>query len=276
MIELEKQRLAFEAHSAVLEQAAAVSDLPRRCELLLNAIREWRGSGAVDYDTILAGKLDLASIDLWLLQARKDPGFSPDVVRDWADCLEAHIRHSMTRFEFAKLFGSLFNEWLASGDSVTSKDSSLDSPPKDQSAEDFVEVGRREMFEQQERLKSLIFQPKTIDTAALSQYLSDLFSEGHAPEILNNIREGMVAFAEDLQNRTVTSDDMEKMVKSLLASDQMAEAKRHVRLPLTVLTHTLMLIFTDIAGVSSESDCLVGGSDYHDDASRKPGSVGMA
>ncbi|KAJ7725095.1 hypothetical protein B0H16DRAFT_1736390 [Mycena metata] len=92
--ELEKQRLAFKAHAAVIDKAAAVSDDPPR--LLLDAVRSWRGSGAADPST--------------LLQARKDPGFSPDVVKDWADTLETHIRHSMTRFEFAKLFGGLFFE----------------------------------------------------------------------------------------------------------------------------------------------------------------------
>ncbi|KAF7313469.1 hypothetical protein HMN09_00502800 [Mycena chlorophos] len=226
--EVEKQRLAYAEHSAVLEQASALADdLPGRVELLLNAVRSWRGSGAVDYQTILAGKLDLASVDLWLLQARKDPGFSSDVVRDWADTLEAHIRHSQVRFEFAKLFGGLFNEWLASGDSVTAQDSSLDSPRASPApTEDFVEVGRKEMYEQQDRLKSLIFQPKTIDAAALKQYLSNLFSDGPGVGILAEMRQGMEIFAEDLENRIITTDDMGWIIKSLLASDQMAESKR--------------------------------------------------
>ncbi|KAF7301583.1 hypothetical protein MIND_00723800 [Mycena indigotica] len=227
LAELEKQRLAYMEHSAVLQKAAALTnDLPGRVELLLNAVRSWRGSGAVNYHTILAGKLDLASIDLWLLQARKDPGFSPEVVRDWADTLEAHIRHSITRFEFAKLFGGLFNEWLASGDSVTAKSSSLDaSPATDTTAEAFVEVGRKEMYEQQERFKSLIFQTKNIDTAALTDYLSALFV-GPSIEILDKMREGMLEFAQELEKKTITADDMTWIIKSLLASDQMAESKR--------------------------------------------------
>ncbi|KAJ7122842.1 hypothetical protein C8R44DRAFT_876040 [Mycena epipterygia] len=203
--ELEKQRVAFEAHSAVIEKAAAFADdLPRRVQLLLETVRSWRGSGAVSEDTVIGGKLDLSSIDLWLLQARKDPGFSPDVVRDWADTLEAHIRHSMTRFEFAKLFGGLFNEWLSSGDSVTSHDSAPRTPPSDE----FIE-------------------PKTIDTDNLFAYLADLFSEDSSLGVLDRMRRGMEQFGEDLQSRVISADDMRWVIKSLLASNLMLEEKRN-------------------------------------------------
>lgn len=202
MEELEKQRLAFEAHASVLEKAAACRDDLRKVELLLDAVRSWRGSGAVSSTTFIGGKLDLSSLDLWLLQARKDPGFSSDVVKDWADSLEAHIRHSMTRFEFAKLFGGLFNEWLSSGDSVLEQESSPRATP----SEEFVEVGRKEMFEQQERLKSIIFEPKTIDTDGLFAYLADLFSDGSSLEVLESMRSGMRDFGEDLRSRVITAD----------------------------------------------------------------------
>ncbi|KAJ6627420.1 hypothetical protein B0H10DRAFT_1941169 [Mycena sp. CBHHK59/15] len=223
--ELEKQRLAFDAHSVVIEKASALGhDLPRRVELLLEAVRSWRGSGATDQLTVIANKLGLSSLDLWLLQARKDPGFSPAVVQDWADTLEAHIRHSVTRFEFAKLFGRLFNEWLSSGDSVVAQDSA--NMPRTKTSDDFVEVGRKEMFEQQERLKSIIFEPKVIDTDGLTTYLSDLFSDESSGEVLHNMRQGMEQFGEDLQSRVITADDMQWTIKSLLATDLMHQEKQ--------------------------------------------------
>ncbi|KAF7354950.1 hypothetical protein MSAN_01410100 [Mycena sanguinolenta] len=224
--ELEKQRLAFEAHSAVLEKAAACGDdLVQRVELLLDAVRSWRGSGAVDSSTFVGDKLDLASLDLWLLQARKDPGFSPDVLKEWADTLEAHIRHCTTRFEFAKLFGGLFNEWLSSGDSVLEQDS--ESSPRANPSDEFVEVGRQALYEQQERLKSIIFEPKVIDTDALFAYLTDLFSDSGSLEVLESMRRGMKEFGEDLRSRIITSDDMKWVINSLLAADLMLEDKRN-------------------------------------------------
>jgi hypothetical protein len=42
---------------------------------------------------------------------------SQDIAQGWAETLETHIQHTKMRFESAKLFGNLFNEWLASGDS---------------------------------------------------------------------------------------------------------------------------------------------------------------
>ncbi|KAF7330776.1 hypothetical protein MVEN_02416700 [Mycena venus] len=222
--ELEKQRLAFEAHSTVLEKAAACGDdLPRRVELLLDAVRSWRGSGAIDSSTFIGGRFDLVSLDLFLLQAHKDPGFSPDVVKDWADTLETHIRHSMTRFEFAKLFGGLFNEWLSSGDSVVQHESSPRATPSDE----FVEVGRKEMHEQQERLKSIIFETKVVDTEGLFAYLTDLFSDSSSFEVLESMRRGIENFGEDLQSRVITADDMKWVIKSLLAADLMLEEKRN-------------------------------------------------
>ncbi|KAJ6510237.1 hypothetical protein C8R47DRAFT_788682 [Mycena vitilis] len=221
--EIDKQQLAFAAHSAVIEKAAACDDLPQRVELLLDAVRSWRGSGAIDPTTFIAGKLDLASIDLWLRQARSDPGFSSDVVKDWTVTLEAHLRHSMTRFEFAKLFGGLFNEWLSSGDSVVAHESSDASQPG-QSPEEFVEVGRKEMYEQRKRLKEIIFKAKAIDTDTLTDYLTGLFSD---TEMLGNMRRGMEEFGRDLQNRVISADDMRWVIKSLLASDLMIEEKRN-------------------------------------------------
>jgi hypothetical protein len=108
----------------------------------------------------------------------------------------------MTRFEFAKLFGGLFNEWLSSGDSVLEQESSPRATP----SEEFVEVGRKEMFEQQERLKSIIFEPKTIDTDGLFAYLADLFSDGSSLEVLESMRSGMRDFGEDLRSRVITAD----------------------------------------------------------------------
>ncbi|KAJ7477141.1 hypothetical protein B0H11DRAFT_1291984 [Mycena galericulata] len=226
--ELEKQRLAFEAHSTVIEKAAAFSDdLPGKVQLLLDAVRSWRGSGATDSTSVIGGTLDLASIDLWLLQARKDPGFSPDVVKEWADTLEAYLRRNMTKLEFAKLFGHLFNEWLSSGDSVTPQDSVIGATTPRTSSEEYVEIGRVEMFEQQERLKSIIFESKVVDMTALVSYLDGLFSDSTSAEVLDNMRRGMREFGEDLESRVITGDDMRWVIRSLLASDLMVEEKRN-------------------------------------------------
>ncbi|KAJ7265842.1 hypothetical protein B0H12DRAFT_172561 [Mycena haematopus] len=129
----------------------------------------------------------------------------------------------MTRFEFAKLFGGLFNEWLTSGDSVLEQKSSSQAS----SSDEFVEVGRKEMYEQQERLKSIVFTPKAIDADGLTAYLTDLFSDSSSLEVLGSVRRGMKEFGDDLQGRIITANDMKWVINSILAADLMLEDKRN-------------------------------------------------
>ena len=132
-------------------------------------LRSWSRSGALIRGGVVGTKLDLSNLDLWLLQAKKDASFSPDVLRGWTETFQTHIKHSRTRFECAKLFGNLFNEWLSSGASVTAgaklNDAEVEVPHTD--AEPFIEIGRKELHNQKERLDSIIFTPPIVDCTAL-------------------------------------------------------------------------------------------------------------
>jgi hypothetical protein len=86
--------------------------------LLAKAVKAWTGSGTLTSERTVGGHLNLYDLDFWLQQARRDPSFSREIAARWAETLEEHIRHTTTRFDAATLFGKLFNEWLASGDSV--------------------------------------------------------------------------------------------------------------------------------------------------------------
>jgi hypothetical protein len=227
--ELEKQRLAYEAHAKVLEEANATGDdLIKKVEILLKAARAWVGSGALDSTSTLGGKLNLRNLDLWLPQAKQDPSFSRDILRDWADTLETHIKHSSMRFDGASLFGNLFNEWLASGDSsttITNGPSAADGSTSI-SSDEFVDVGRKELHEQKDRLMSIIFDEKPIDTDALKSYLSDLFSGEEAAKELKSMREDLTSFGNRLKRTTITTDDVVNAIHGLLASGLMDEGKR--------------------------------------------------
>lgn len=212
----------YEEHAKVIEQADAIAghDLVGKVELLLQAVRSWSGSGTLEPWSVIGSKLNLANLDAWILQAKKDPSFSQEVVKGWADTLEAHIRNSLKRFECAKLFGNLFNEWISSGDSVTAVNSEADvSMP-------FVEVGRKELHEQKERLNSIIFDMAPTDSEALTSYLTDLFSSEHAAMSLNTLRFNIQQFAAALECTTITADDMRWTIDALLASGLMDETKR--------------------------------------------------
>ncbi|KAG6841514.1 hypothetical protein C0991_010128 [Blastosporella zonata] len=221
--ELEKQRLSYQEHAKVLQAADACgNNLIAKVELLLNAVKAWSGSGSVDRQSNLGGKLNLANLSLWLPQAKQDPNFSPGILKGWIDTLETHIRHSMMRFDCAKLFGNLFNEWIASGDSSTA----LASPADDTNSVGSEKVGRQEMHDQLDRLTSIIFDDATIDISALEDYLSSLFSGEEAKKALEALRDEVKLFQEYLKNETFTTHTVEYIVQGLLASGLMDEAKR--------------------------------------------------
>ncbi|KAG6914822.1 hypothetical protein DXG01_015139 [Tephrocybe rancida] len=228
--ELEKQRLAYEAHSAVLEKAASLKDQPlQRAELLLGAVRAWSGSGAVKADAVIGDSLQLSNLEIWLVQAHKNPTFSQEVINSWADILERHIRHSLVKFESARLFGNLFTEWLASGDSITAVEASpvtvLD-PHIMEEVTEFIEMERKEMYEQMARLKSLVSTPPAIDTNALVAYLSSLFSDENGKTLLDDFRKGIKEFGDHLRTTQITVDDVRWTIQSILSSDLLLADKR--------------------------------------------------
>ena len=92
----------------------------------------------------MGSKLNLTDLNFWLQQAKKDPSFSQEIAQGWVETLEEHIQHNVTCFDAAKLFGVLFNKWLASGDSAAlpcQADNDLLDIALDGASSNFVEVG---------------------------------------------------------------------------------------------------------------------------------------
>jgi hypothetical protein len=219
--ELEKQSLAYEEFVKTFNRAnAATNDLPSKVELLLKTVRTWPGSGAVENASVIDGNLDLSHLDLWLVQAKRDPNFSHNVVKGWMEKLETYIEHTRKRFDCAKLFGNLFNEWLTSDDSVTSHKEDAESHPLIDS-----NVATT-LQEQKERLTAVIFEPRDVDTEALIKYMSGLFPGEVSEAALEEIRDTIKEFGSALQRKTVTADDVRWTIASILASDLMNETKR--------------------------------------------------
>ena len=237
--ELEKHRLAYQAHAKVIGEANAygdAGDIIKKVQVLAKAVKSWTGSGSLSDQEIVGGKLQLVDLDFWLQQAEKDPSFSREIAQGWAETLETHINHTKTRFDYAKLFGDLFNEWLASGDSSaltyqpeaggTSEDSDLvDSDLVDTDA-DFVEVGRKEMHEQKDKLQSIIFEDCPVDVAKLDQYLESLFEPEEAAKALEKLRKDLKDHGHVLQRTTITKTNVDHAVSGLLASGLLNEEKR--------------------------------------------------
>ena len=230
--ELEKQRLAYKVHAKIIDEAnafGAQGDILKKVEVLAKAVKSWSGSGSLSGLKIVGGRLQMTNLEFWLQQARKDPSFSREIAQGWAETLEEHIRHTVMRFDSAKLFGTLFNEWLASGDSAAL---AYQAGPEDvdvaseSGSSEFVDVGRKEMHEQKEKLVSIIFEDHPVDVEELNEYLADLFSSEEATKALERLRKELKDFSYWLQRNTITVIDVENAIKGLLASGLMDEEKR--------------------------------------------------
>jgi len=232
--ELETQRLAYKEHAKVLDTAKAIGetgDVIKKVETLAKAIKSWTGSGAVKDDKVVGTRLQLDDLEFWLQQAKKDPSFSQDIAERWADTLEQHIRHTITRFDAARLFGNLFNEWLASGDSsaVAYHGPSEDLQDTNADVEDeptFEKLGRKEMYEQKEKLVSIVFDDYPIDVEELKNYLEELFMGEEGVKSLEKMRKELKDFSYWLKRKTITVIDVRNAIAGLLTSGLMNEEKR--------------------------------------------------
>lgn len=235
--ELETQRLAYKEHAKILSTAKAIGDtgdVIKKVEILAKTIKSWTGSGAVSAGKLVGGKLQLDDLEFWLQQAKKDPSFSREIVQGWSETLEQHIRHTAMRFDAARLFGMLFSEWLASGDSSAVayqgplEDKELDSETNSGATDDsgFVQVGRKEMYEQKEKLVSIVFTDHPIDTERLKKYLEKLFDSEEAEKSLEKLRKEIKDFSYWLRRRAISVGDVRNAIAGLLASGLMDEEKR--------------------------------------------------
>jgi hypothetical protein len=89
----------------------------------------------------------------WLHQAKNDPSLSSTQVDAWSKSLETQLHQATTRYDFAKLFGDLLDEWLKSGDSLNTGSLPEDTVATDVEAD--VKAAREGMY--------LLFQPLHID-----------------------------------------------------------------------------------------------------------------
>lgn len=208
--ELEKQSQAFQAHARVLHKVKATTDPVARVELLRKAAKSW--SGALS-NNVINGALNMDNLELWLRQAKQDPTFEKGNLDRWADALETNIRQTTMRFDSARLFSNLFQEWMSSGDSALGSTAGGNTRESD----GFVDVGRKEKQEQLDRFKSFVFEEKSIDTDALRSYLNNVFSGKHARKELEDIHEQIRDFCDDIRDVKITKEDVVKIIDAFLS-----------------------------------------------------------
>ena len=155
----------------------------------------------------------------WLHQAKTDPSITAEQIRDWGNLLETHLQASVTRFDYAKLFGNLLTEWLQSGDSQATgpviSDDSNDVEGGAPAAAD--KPARTEKLEQKDKIKELIFTEKPMDTSAIEEYLEELFNTPDAEAALAEVRKQTESVGDSIRHATVSLRDLKTwLIHSLL------------------------------------------------------------
>ena len=249
--ELDKQSDAFRSHARVLADAKATVDPVAKVELLRKAAVSWSGSLS---NTVVKGVLDLDNLELWLRQAKEDPAFEKANLEGWADTLETHIRQTIMRFDCARLFGDLFKEWMASGDSALGATTGENS----KGSSGYVNAGRKEKQEQLRRFTSFVFDDKSVDTKALRSYLNNVFSDRGARKELDEIRQNMKKFCDNMRTTTITKDDVVDAIDAFLSgkgsiSDDNLTALREFRRNDSVLIELASVLTMRLASIGTWS-----------------------
>ena len=126
----------------------------------------------------------------------------------------------------------MFNEWLASGDSVAlvhqagADDDGLPDIASDAASSDFVEVGRKELYEQKEKFQSIVFEDYPVNAEKLKAYLEGLFASEEGTKALEKLRKEIKSFNKHLQRAVITTEDVKNSIKGVLADGLMNEGKR--------------------------------------------------
>jgi hypothetical protein len=146
-----------------------------------------------------------------------DPGFPRALLKQWHSQLQLRFTRESTQFAYAKLFGNLLTEWLASKEPSATSVEATDG---------FEKISRKETMEQQQKLESIIFEKKNIDIEGLKSYLDELFAGKEAKEGLKTLRKAMKECGESIRKTVLTLDDVRSCTKSLLASDLLSDEKQ--------------------------------------------------
>lgn len=155
----------------------------------------------------------------WLHQAKTDPSITTQQIQAWGNRLETHLRTSVTRFDYAKLFGNLLTEWLQSGDSQAAGPVVPEDSDDAEGSESVVadKPARAEKSEQKDKIQELIFTEKPMDTKAIEGYLEELFSAPDAKAALKEVRKQLEDVGTSLRRATVSPRDLKSwLITSLL------------------------------------------------------------
>lgn len=225
---LSKQHSDFTSHKQqVLASVKAAIEPHEKLRLLVEGINSWHNADTTSKEsatstTTTSNSAYLENVERFLQQAHHDPSIGSSIISEWESKLTRSLETEKVKFEYAELFGRLLTEWVGSANEKSAEGDAVQ-------VDEFEKVGRKEMHEQRSVFESHVFTTKDTDTAAIEDYLNDLFSLSKDSKTqLTRARESVKGFGEVLLRRTTfTVDDLNLSIKSLLGSNLLSNEKRN-------------------------------------------------
>ncbi|RGP73863.1 hypothetical protein FSPOR_1557 [Fusarium sporotrichioides] len=174
--ELSKRRSHFEeAKTSILSSINAEQDGVKRLVALSDGVKK---SFAIKLDKdnkVIIGRtkfkhleIDLRNLDRFIGQAKIDPSVSPKMLADWEKLLVRQLDMQALQYQYAWLYGELVTEWL-SGDKEKDQEADVEM------GEAFEDVGEQAKLQSKIDWESIVFEPASVDTKAITKYLDHLF-----------------------------------------------------------------------------------------------------
>lgn len=265
---LSKQHADFTSYKTeILYSVKNAHDPREKVRLLLDGIKSWRGTDTSGPSSVNSHSEYLRNVERFLFQAQQDPSINESCLSEWEDNLTQSLETEKVKFEYAELFGRLLTEWIASSappakvtpenkKSLHKREASgeeVDIESLDSPMDAFEKIGRKEMHEQRLLFEAHVFVDKKTNTAAITAYLEDLFSQSkESKNELTAMRKRMSDFGENLLRTTFTVNDLESTIRSLLATDLLSNEKRNT-LKEFVLNKSILTEVTDVLNMHLSS-----------------------
>jgi hypothetical protein len=258
--EQDKRRKKFEARKTkILETAIAASDDRARLQILLSGFRELSfGNGSI-HELDSNRKDVLENMSRYLEQSRCDPSLASDVLHEFASTLRQKLDQESARFDFADLYYRLLAEW------TDTNREPIAEVEHDQEEEDggFEYVARFNLQKLKDKFSDVVFTPKETDEVEIDVYLSSLFDDDNAKQMLKDFRASIGEFAVRLKGQIAPFDQhvIKTCIKSLLTNSLLNDDAKETlsafvtnEVVLDEIADVLNLRFSDIDNWSWDAD----------------------
>jgi hypothetical protein len=180
-------------------------------------------------------------------------------LRDFASTLRQKLDQESERFYFADLYYRLLAEWT---DTNRKPIAEMEQDQEELDGQ-FEHVARFNLQKLKDKFSDVVFTPKDTDEVEIDVYLSSLFDDDHAKQMLKDFRTSIGEFAANLKGRVAPFDqhNIKTCIKSLLTNSLLNDDAKETlsafvtnNVVLDEIADVLNLRFSDIDNWSWDAD----------------------